>query len=268
MTMCRMKTTHHVYLEYKILSAVAGGLSVTAVGVEASTKNRSLAEAFADGDRNALEEAVKYGATGPTDLEIKAVELPGYTPGLNGAYNSYSPEFPVMRAESLAAYRDWKAQSLLPLVSLPLVSEDPFAETERAAPPDGPVALLSLELIGDDADARLREAEQAVTLAAGRAAGRLFAPDAENGVWVKQLLGIGDAGKFHKRFVRGQKDYSRANSVGSRGVLLHFFLPPGVYQVQEKIAWRNVRPYFVESAAGLIKEISRMEAVTWLKNRG
>lgn len=144
-------------------------------------------------------------------------------------------------------------------------TDDPFSGYE---PDDsGLRAALSLEVIGDDTLALLRQTQQTAGMVSGPVAASFFAPGRDASPWAARLNGVTIGGKFRREFLRGQKDYSRANSIGSRGVYLHYSLPPGVYQVHEKTAWQNFRTYFLLSQAGRTQEITRQEAVVWLKNK-
>jgi hypothetical protein len=60
--------------------------------------------------------------------------------------------------------------------------------------------------------------------------------------WVVRLVGDGTA---TREFVGGRADYSHANSKGSRGIELHYFLPPGRYEVSSPQAWRRTDRYIL-----------------------
>ncbi len=150
--------------------------------------------------------------------------------------------------------------------SLPEDNVDPFAGDAEAAP-EGPHGLLSMEVIGDNTNARLRDAQQMARCFGGATAGRLFDLGPNRQPWVAQILGIYTSGKFRRNFLRGQKDYSQANSMGSRGVYLRFLLSPGVYQVHRKLSWKSERTYFARCFGGEVAEITEQEATEWLKNK-
>lgn len=85
--------------------------------------------------------------------------------------------------------------------------------------------------------------------------------------WVARITGVGKQGKLMREFVRGVRDYSEANSIGSRGIYEYFTLPPGVYEVNNRVSWSRVRRYFVRvSEEGDITEISKQEVLSWLGN--
>jgi len=88
--------------------------------------------------------------------------------------------------------------------------------------------------------------------------------------WVARLLKFdpdhGIFGDFERQFVPGQRDFSRTNRTGSRGIYLYFALVPGVYEVNERTSWSNSRRYFVRvNDDTSVTEISREEAIAWLE---
>lgn len=64
--------------------------------------------------------------------------------------------------------------------------------------------------------------------------------------------------------VRGTKDYSQANSVGSRGVFTIYLLKPGIYQIHELISWKRARLWWAKVANGQLTEIKLEEALQCL----
>jgi sigma54-dependent transcription regulator len=56
--------------------------------------------------------------------------------------------------------------------------------------------------------------------------------------WVAEIIGVDHRFGLARRFIQGQIDYSRANSKGSRGVFVSFFVEAGrVYQVFGNSGW-------------------------------
>lgn len=89
--------------------------------------------------------------------------------------------------------------------------------------------------------------------------------------WVARLTAFqpehGIFGDFERAFVAGQRDFSRTNRTGSRGIYLYYALTPGVYEVNERISWSTSRRYFVRVAEDTtITKISREEAIVCLQN--
>lgn len=86
-----------------------------------------------------------------------------------------------------------------------------------------------------------------------------------DGPWVAKL----SMGKYNlkREFLKSMIDYSKSNSVGSRGVYLYFILSPGFYEVKERISWKNSRRYFlcVEDSDHQ-REVEKWEVEVCLKN--
>lgn len=90
--------------------------------------------------------------------------------------------------------------------------------------------------------------------------------------WVARLTSFnpdeGVFGDFERYFLHGQRDFSRVNSTGSRGIFLYYALTPGVYEVNDRVSWSSVRRYFcrVDEGSTAITEITREEAIACLAN--
>jgi hypothetical protein len=84
--------------------------------------------------------------------------------------------------------------------------------------------------------------------------------------WVARLTGPDPLYGFIREFLRGQKDYSRANGTGSRGVYVYYPLRPGIYEVHKRLNWRKTRRYFIRVEGTEITEISREEVLACLTN--
>lgn len=68
--------------------------------------------------------------------------------------------------------------------------------------------------------------------------------------------------------LRGRRDYSKANSKGSRGVYAHFILREDVlYYVAARLTWRSVDRYFCALRTdGSIYRLSPDEVQEWLRS--
>lgn len=86
--------------------------------------------------------------------------------------------------------------------------------------------------------------------------------------WVAEIIGIDPKYKYGRKFLKCKKDYSRANSKGSRGIFAEFILESGkIYEVKHQISWRNSRRYFCTvNDEGDIIELTESEVQEWLKN--
>jgi hypothetical protein len=84
--------------------------------------------------------------------------------------------------------------------------------------------------------------------------------------WIARIVGLDSRYTFKREFLRGQKDYSRANSIGSRGVYLYYPLKAGVYEVNERLTWKKARRYFVRVVGSEFFEVGREEVLNWLES--
>lgn len=83
--------------------------------------------------------------------------------------------------------------------------------------------------------------------------------------WVARITGLEQDGRLKREFLDGQKDFSEANGIGSRGVYYYYHLHPGaVYEVRELINWTRERRYFCRVEHGRIVEMGREEALACL----
>lgn len=91
---------------------------------------------------------------------------------------------------------------------------------------------------------------------------------AGNAPWVALIKGLTGNGYFIREFIRCDVDYSRANSVGSRGVFGYYPLRSGrIYEVAARLTWKRIDQYFcyVNSNDGEIKRITRQEVLAALQ---
>lgn len=88
--------------------------------------------------------------------------------------------------------------------------------------------------------------------------------------WVARIVGRGPRyDGMEREFLDGQIDYSGANSTGSRGVMLYYAVPPGLYEVNARETWTRSRRYFVlVDDEARMREVTRQEAEQWLRNAG
>lgn len=63
--------------------------------------------------------------------------------------------------------------------------------------------------------------------------------------WVAEVIGLSPHFGVKRQFLGCHKDYSRANSVGSRGVYAYYVVESGhIYEVSEPLSWKKVDQYF------------------------
>lgn len=123
------------------------------------------------------------------------------------------------------------------------------------------LAVIKLELIGDNFFAYQRQAKER-----HRPTERYseYLGKDKSRPWVAHLIGLDTQYGFKREFLKGQKDYSQANSVGSRGVYLYFPLKDGIYEVNERLTWKRARRYFIRVQNAQIVEIGRDEVLECL----
>jgi len=128
-------------------------------------------------------------------------------------------------------------------------------------------AVFEMELIGDDRIEYERAKRQGrITRPVSlhreidwlRGQRRLIWP------WVARITGIDERYGLAREFVRCHKDYSRANSTGSRGIYAYYILGDGIYEVNQRESWKRTRRYFIRVVEDKITEISREEVLEWL----
>lgn len=126
-------------------------------------------------------------------------------------------------------------------------------------------AILKLEIIGDNyyAYKRALDSGEAQVVPQMEKYADMLGHDKKH-PWVARVTGLDRKYGFKREFLRGQKDYSQANSIGSRGVYVYYPLKPGIYEVHERVTWRRTRRYFVRVKDAEITEISREEVMEWL----
>lgn len=88
------------------------------------------------------------------------------------------------------------------------------------------------------------------------------------GPWVAEITGQYPSGKLKRSFVRSKRDYSRANSKGSRGVYLWFILESDkLYEVHTRISWARSTDYFCAiTTSGDVYTLSDEEVSEWLSS--
>lgn len=126
--------------------------------------------------------------------------------------------------------------------------------------------ILKLECIGDDTVQMFRmwnRIGEQVQTATG--VDNPFRGGGPPSPWVAEITGHDPKYTYARKFLRGRKDYSEANGVGSRGVHLYFELEEScLYQVYEKISWGSSRRYFARVVSGQLIEMSDDEAKLWI----
>lgn len=70
---------------------------------------------------------------------------------------------------------------------------------------------------------------------------------------------------WRERPVYGRRDYSRANSKGTRGVMINYILDSeALYRVKAPVSWRSVSHYYaVVDAGGNVLKLDKEGAIEW-----
>lgn len=121
---------------------------------------------------------------------------------------------------------------------------------------------LSLEFIGCNVADQLRQFEAIEQLTGYR---KPDEPRPHYGPLVAEISRSTN-GEIVETPIYGRRDYSRANSKGSRGVHVHYILKPDtLYRVAAPKSWRNVDRYYAAVAPdGSIYRLSDEEVRAWL----
>ena len=133
-------------------------------------------------------------------------------------------------------------------------------------PPPAPATILALEAIGDDMVA-FNRLEQSKLVAAGLPKWLRKKVDLSpilRKTWVAEILGRDQEYGWVREFLRGKKDYTHANSIGSRGVMVYYHLIEGpVYEVNSWKTWQSVDRYFCRIEAGDVVRMTEEEVAVW-----
>jgi hypothetical protein len=88
--------------------------------------------------------------------------------------------------------------------------------------------------------------------------------DFKSVVWVAEITGFDPKYKFAREFIRCKKDYSRANSKGSKGVYEEYILESGrIYDISDK----KDRYFCMVNEQGDIIKMNESEVIECLKSR-
>lgn len=92
-------------------------------------------------------------------------------------------------------------------------------------------AFLELELVGDDLDDRMKRLSKQLRSAHPDLYLGNIRPRKTN--WVAEILGPGSRYRYERKFLKFHKSFTRANSIGSKGVFAEYTLESGhIYEVR------------------------------------
>jgi hypothetical protein len=89
--------------------------------------------------------------------------------------------------------------------------------------------------------------------------------------WVAEITGFRSRGSgFHRRFLTAKRDYTNANSRGTRGIEFFWELESGpVYEAHWPKNWsKSDRAYLIVDADGVVQYLEREQVEAWLVHRG
>lgn len=122
-------------------------------------------------------------------------------------------------------------------------------------------AIIEIELRYDNTNEMMKLFEAKCDAALGTGAGRYISGGRLYRYWVAEITGSDPKFKLARNFLPYKKDYSRANSKGSRGVYGVFTLESGkVYEVNE---FKN--KYYCKVVDWRVVRIPETEVCEWVK---
>lgn len=94
---------------------------------------------------------------------------------------------------------------------------------------------------------------------------RRLAPD-KYPTWIAKIS-IEKGKKVRNKFLSGNVDYSNADKRGNEGVYRWYCLPPGLYEVHERVSWKHIdHRFIIVTDMGKIKEATMEEICHQQKN--
>ena len=130
-------------------------------------------------------------------------------------------------------------------------------------------ATIGLELFGDNVRKMYSFYSNMLDEVAFGLGRHMTAGCFSNSSWVAEITGFSDKYKYEREFLSYKKDYSMANSKGSRGIYVWYILESGkYYDIKSQYSHRSHNRYFAKvSSCGDIVKVEEEEVVSWLRNR-
>lgn len=130
---------------------------------------------------------------------------------------------------------------------------------------------LELEAIGDNLRQLGRQLDSFNPVAAGvidRLRGKMWCFALSPATpWVAKITGRCERYGLAREFLSPKRDYTHANSTGSRGVMLCYLLDDGIYEVFQLTSWNGRSRYFILIYESERYKISREDVDRWLSTR-
>ncbi|MCL2310943.1 MAG: hypothetical protein FWC41_00430 [Firmicutes bacterium] len=86
--------------------------------------------------------------------------------------------------------------------------------------------------------------------------------------WVAKITGQCPKYKYSREFLKGKVDYTKSNSVGTRGIFVNYILEEEyIYEVSAPASWKRTERYFCKVINEDIIKIDSKEVEEWLKSQ-
>jgi hypothetical protein len=80
--------------------------------------------------------------------------------------------------------------------------------------------------------------------------------------WIAEIIGTHPKYGLGRKFLFGVRDYSRANSTGSRGIATTYDLAEGVlYEISDPASWARTERYFAVVKGGNLESVDAATAL-------
>lgn len=159
----------------------------------------------------------------------------------------------AVRAEERKQHEEWRRErTALKALSHPRLREAhppprPF-KREYLLPTGLPCHVVTIEAIGDDMAREFRH----------------LGWKSRN--WVAQIFGSDGRGGWVRSFVSGNRDYSSANSKGSRGIMVSYLLEQGpIYEIKAPLTWSSSDRYFARIMDNTLSRMTADEVIECLE---
>jgi hypothetical protein len=128
-------------------------------------------------------------------------------------------------------------------------------------------AVLEIELIGDNSVQEIRQWNKLTNSLIPGLGDATFGSVPPAG-WVAEITGFDPKYRYARSFLKFKKDYSRANSKGSRGVYAEYILDEGkIYDVKQSVTWKRSKRYFCTVKDWQIVEMTEQEVIDILNKK-
>jgi len=122
-------------------------------------------------------------------------------------------------------------------------------------------AIVSIELFNDDVIHEDRQLKNFYNCMVPTLGNKVFGTIPSSG-WVAEIIGFDPKYKYARTFLKFKKDYSQANSKGSRGIFAEYILDENkIYEIKQQVTWKRSERYFCKVQDWKIVKITEQEVV-------